>query len=221
MGKNFYQVLSVDRKATPAEITSRFRELAREHHPDRFEGEAKMRAEKAFQDITEAFNVLRDSRRRALHDMDLDRPPPSGHDPSQTARVYLNRGIRAYKMNNYIEAADNFNRATQAEPGNVQAWHHLALTCYQEERWLDKAREAIARTMDLRPNHVPYVKLAARIYVKSGMIPQAKEYYNSVLRLGGSDSTVRQALEAKGALASRKAAATSRPTKSGFFRKTR
>lgn len=221
MVKNFYQVLGVDRKATQADISTRFRELVRERHPDRFEGAAKLAAEKDFQNITEAFNVLRDTRRRAQHDMEIDLPVGSQHDPGQTAKVYLNRGVRAYKAASYIEAADNFNRATQAEPGNAQAWHHLALTCYQEERWLDKAREAIEQAMTLKADHVPYVKLAARIYVKSGMVPKAKEYYNTLLRLGGSDATVRQALEAKGALGPKKAAAESRPAKSGFFRKTR
>ncbi|HEX9734090.1 MAG TPA: DnaJ domain-containing protein [Thermoanaerobaculia bacterium] len=221
MVKNFYQVMGVERNATQAEITARFRELVRERHPDRFEGEEKLRAEKDFQDITEAFNVLRDARRRGQHDSDLDRPAPSQHDPGQTAKVYLGRGVRAYKTGNYLEAADNFDRATQAEPGNAQAWHHLALTCYQEERWLDKARDAIEQAVALRADHTPYVKLAARIYVKSGMVPKAKEYYNSLLRLGGFDATVRQALEAKGALGPKKSAAESHQGKSGFFRKTR
>lgn len=210
MVKNFYDALSVSRKATQEEIQARFRHLVRERHPDRFEGEEKRRAEKEFQDITEAFNVLRDVRRRSQHDMDLDRPAQQSHDPSQTAKVYMNRGIKAYKQGNYIQAADNFDRATQADPKNHQTWHHLALTCYQEERWLPKAQAAIERALEIKSQHQPYVKLAARIFLKSGMTPRAKEYYNELLRLGGSDATVRQALEAKGAIASRKAAAESK-----------
>jgi len=198
MAKNFYAVLSVPRNATQAQIVARFRELARDRHPDRFEGEEKLRAEQEFQGYTEAFNVLRDPVRRGQHDQDLDRPTRQGNDPAQLAKVYINRGVKAFKEERFIEAADNFDRATQAEPKNHQAWHHLALTCYQEDRWLTKAQEAIARAMDLRPGHQPYVKLAARIYLKSGMTPRAKEYYNELLRLGGSDATVRQALEAKG-----------------------
>lgn len=204
MVKNFYEVLSVDRKASQADISARFRELVRKHHPDRFEGEDKLRAETQLQGITEAFNVLRDPRRRAQHDMDLDRPTQKGHDPAQLAKVYLGRGIRAYKQGNNIQAADNFDRATKAEPGNAQAWHHLALTCYQEERWLPKAQDAIQQAIELKPNHAPYVKLAAKIFVKSGVTQRAKEYYNELLRLGGSDATVRQALEAKGALGPKK-----------------
>lgn len=204
MRKNFYDTLGVPRKATQKDIVARFKDLARERHPDRFTGEEKARAETAFQDITEAFNILRDSKRRAQHDSELDRPTQQGHDPAQLAKVFLGRGIRAYKEGNAIQAADNFNRATEAEPGNHQAWHHLALTCYQEERWLSKAQEAIEQAMELRPGHVPYVKLAARIYLKAGMTKEAQEYYNRLLNLGGSDAMVRQALEAKGAPAKRR-----------------
>ena len=223
MAKNFYEVLSLKRGATRAELVARFHELAKEHHPDRFTGEKKLEAEKAFQDITEAFNVLRNPRRRAQHDMDLDRPTQHRNDPSDLARVYMSRGVKAYKQGNYIEAADNFDRATQADPSNAKAWHHLALTCTQEDRWLPKAQEAIERALEEHPNHAPYVKLAGRIFLKSGMTPRAKEYYNELLRLGGSDAMVRKALEAKGALGrkgpKRPPADEKDQSKSGLFRK--
>ncbi len=219
MVKNFYDVLAVSRDASPTEISRRFRELVRQRHPDRFSGRDKLAAEKAFQNITEAFNTLRDPRRRAQHDMDLDRPTYKGNDPEQLAKVYLSRGAKAYKQGNYIEAADNFNRATQAQPQNATAWHHLALTCFQEERWMPKAQEAIQQAIRIRSNYAPYVKRAGRIFMKSGMTPRAKEYYNELLRLGGSDATVRLALEAKGSLVRRKAADDKDKSKSGIFRK--
>ena len=220
MARNFYDILAVDRKANQVDISTRFRELVRKHHPDRFDGEEKLAAEAKLQAITEAYSVLRDPRKRAQHDMDLDRPTHQGHDPAQLAKVYLGRGIKAYKQANYIQAADNFDRATKAEPSNPQAWHHLALTCIQEERWLSKAQEAIEQAVKIKPNHVPYVKLAAKIFMKSGMTPRAKEYYNELLRLGGSDASVRQALEAKGALGPKKAPAEEKnPGRSGLFSK--
>jgi len=227
MTKDFYSILGVSRQATPDQIATRFKELARDRHPDRFNGEAKKRAEKEFQDITEAFNVLRDPRRRSQLDMDLDRPGQQANDPAQVAKVFMSRGIKAYKTGNYIEAADNFNRATEADPKDHKAWHHLALTCYQEERWLTKAQESIERAIALRATHVPYVKLAARIYLKAGMTKEAQEYYNRLLNLGGSDATVRQGLEAKGAPrvagGSRGPSAPAPPEqqKSGLFRKLR
>ncbi|HSM50193.1 MAG TPA: DnaJ domain-containing protein, partial [Thermoanaerobaculia bacterium] len=45
MAKDLYAILGVSRTATPDQIRQRFRELARTSHPDRFQGEARRRAE--------------------------------------------------------------------------------------------------------------------------------------------------------------------------------
>ncbi len=224
MSKDFYAVLSMPRNATQAQIRSRFLEIARESHPDRFKGEEKVQAEKAFQEFTEAFNVLSDPDRRRRHDLELDRPAAGPvHDPEKASRVYINRGIRAYRQENYIEAANNFDRAIQASPDNHQAWHHLALTCMQEERWLPKARDAIVRACELRPQQVAYLKLAGKIFLQSGLVKEAKRYYNDALRLDDNDPTIHKALQAlAGTLpmegASRKQENESGKT-SGLFRK--
>ena len=197
MSKDFYRVLALARDVKPPEIKAKFRELARERHPDRFQGEDKARAEQEFQDITEAFNVLMDPIRRRQHDLDLDRPTKkSVHDPKEIVRVYLNRGIRAFKANNRAEAAANFSRATEMDPENYQAWHHLALTCAREKRWLPKAQEAIVKACELRPRHVPYLKLAGKIFAHSGMTSRAKQYYNQALREGGPDLAISKGLKA-------------------------
>lgn len=197
MIKDFYSVLSLGRDAKPKEIKQRFRELARERHPDRFNGEEKAKAEIEFQNFTEAFNALMDPVRRRQHDMELDRPAGKAtHDPSQLLRVYLNRGIRAYKLGNFPEAADNFERGTKADAKSYQAWHHLALTCVKEKRWLPKAQQAIVKAIELRPNHIPYLKLAGKIFALSGMAPKAKQYYNEAISLGGTDPSIRKALQA-------------------------
>lgn len=121
MRKDFYAILSVPRNAKAPEIKSRFLALARERHPDRFQGEEKDRAEDEFQNLTEAFNVLMDPTRRRQHGLELEMPiTRSGQDPAKVARVYLNRGIRAYKKGNLAEAADSFERATQSDPENYQ-----------------------------------------------------------------------------------------------------
>ena len=215
--KDFYSILSLGRDAKPRDIKARFRELARERHPDRFQGEEKEKAEQEFQNITEAFNVLMDPVRRRQHDLELDQPTTSAkHDPGKVARVYLNRGIRAYKQGNFPSAADNFTRAAQSDPKNYQAWHHLALTCTKEDRWLPKAQEAIVKALELRPNHVPYLKLAGKIFARSKMTSRAKQYYNDAVKLGGGDVGIRKALEALGGPSSGEAQETE---KAPLFRK--
>ena len=197
MSKDFYTVLSLPRDAKQRHIKERFRQLARERHPDRFQGSDKEKAQLEFQDITEAFNVLMDPVRRRQHDLDLDRPTRRAvHDPKEVVRVYLNRGIRAFKQHNLAEAAANFTRAIENDPDNYQAWHHLALTCMRERRWMSRAQDAIVRACELRPGHVPYLKLAGKIFARSGVTVRAKQYYNQALREGGPDPAVSTALKA-------------------------
>jgi curved DNA-binding protein CbpA len=198
--KDFYAVLGVSRNSTAQEIKKRFLDLARERHPDRFKGEAKAKAESEFQEITEAFNVLTDPSKRRQLDVDLARPA-GGQKPfeaSDVVRVYLNRGIRAFKEGKWLEAATNFDRAVQSDQRNVQAWHHLALTCLKEERWINKAQEAIERALELEPSNATYLKLAGKIFAQSGMVPRAKQYYNEALKVGGPDAAVKKALEELG-----------------------
>src|SRR5262249_41225634 len=170
----------------------RFRELARQCHPDRFQGEAKARAEEQFQEITQAFNVLVDPARRRNHDLELARPEPgaTGADPRQLAKVYLQRGIKAYKEKNNFEAADSFARATQADPGNAQAWHHLALACSQQASWLPRAVEAIERACELVPMNAGYRKLAGKIAVLAGQPEAAERHYRAALEWGEDDPAI-------------------------------
>ena len=64
--KDYYDVLGVPRTATQKEVTSAFRKLARKHHPDLNAGDKQ--AESRFKEISEAHEILSDSKKRKLYD---------------------------------------------------------------------------------------------------------------------------------------------------------
>ncbi|MBL1067849.1 molecular chaperone DnaJ [Streptomyces sp. 7-21] len=64
--KDYYKVLGVPKDATEAEIKKAYRKLARENHPDANKGDA--RAEERFKDVSEAYDVLGDPKRRKEYD---------------------------------------------------------------------------------------------------------------------------------------------------------
>jgi curved DNA-binding protein CbpA len=196
MSTDFYGVLGVPRNATTEQIKERFLQLTRERHPDRFSGAEKQAAELAFQSITQAFNMLSNPERRRLHDIELSRPTAHKPDPGELVRVFMQRGVKAYKGKNFIEAADNFDRATEADPNNGLAWHHLARTCLQQERWLPRAVTAVVRACELEPMKAEYHKLAGQVFLKSGDREKAMNYFRQAIRWGGEDSEVRAALDA-------------------------
>src|SRR5438105_892963 len=64
--KDYYEVLGVPRTATQKEIASAFRKLARKHHPDLNAGDKQ--AEARFKELSEAHEVLSDTKKRGLYD---------------------------------------------------------------------------------------------------------------------------------------------------------
>jgi molecular chaperone DnaJ len=64
--RDFYEVLSVTRTATEAELKTSFRKLAMQFHPDRNPGDTE--AEIKFKEINEAYQCLSDKDKRAAYD---------------------------------------------------------------------------------------------------------------------------------------------------------
>ena len=64
--KDYYDVLGVPRTASNKEISAAFRKLARKHHPDLNAGDKQ--AEARFKEISEAHEVLSDTKKRKLYD---------------------------------------------------------------------------------------------------------------------------------------------------------
>jgi curved DNA-binding protein len=75
--KDYYGVMGVDRKATPEEIKSAYRKLARKYHPD---VSKEPGAEEKFKEIGEAYETLKDPQKRAAYDQ------LGSHSPGQDFR---------------------------------------------------------------------------------------------------------------------------------------
>jgi curved DNA-binding protein len=67
MAEDYYQILGVDRNATPEEIKKVYRKLAQKYHPDKAKGNKK-EAEAQFKKISEAYAVLSNPEKRKEYD---------------------------------------------------------------------------------------------------------------------------------------------------------
>src|SRR3954463_15339374 len=64
--KDYYSALGVPKDASAADIKKTYRKLARQYHPDANKGDAA--AEEKFKEISEAYDVLSDEKKRKEYD---------------------------------------------------------------------------------------------------------------------------------------------------------
>lgn len=66
--RDYYEILGISKTATVEEVKRAYRGLAMKFHPDRMPAEKKKEAEEKFKEVSEAYAVLSDEKKRALYD---------------------------------------------------------------------------------------------------------------------------------------------------------
>ena len=196
MKVNYYEVLGVERSATEQEIRDRFRKLARENHPDRYRGPDKAEAERKFQVLTEAVNILTNSAKRKQHDSEIG--PGSKQqgqvDYAQIAKAYLAKGVKAYKEGDWKGAYENFDMAAKHNAQDAKAFHYLALAAARIPAYTRQAVQAIETAVQLEPMNALYLKDAGLLSKRAGLVAKAERYLKESLEWDASNVEVQTAL---------------------------
>ncbi len=206
---NYYEVLGVERLASEQEIRERFRKLVRENHPDRYAGTNKGEAERKFQALTEAVNILANPAKRKQHDAELSAGiTKTAADFVQVAKVYLSKGAKAFKEGDLRSAYENFDMAVKHNPNDAKAHHYLALAASRIPAYARQAVQAIEAAVQREPVNPTYLKDAGLICKRAGMFAKAERYLNEALKWDPTNVELQSALadlrQGKGAAASKK-----------------
>ena len=195
MKVNYYEILGVERSASDEEIRERFRKLARENHPDRYRGPDKADAERKFQTLTEAVNVLTNPAKRKQHDGELAAGGGKGPaDYAQVAKAYMAKGVKAFKENDVRGAYENFDMAVKHNPQDAKALHYLALAASRIPAFARQAVQAIEGALKHEPLNPLFLKDAGLICRQAGLVAKAERYLEEALKWDASNLEIQGAL---------------------------
>ena len=186
---DYYQLLGVSPKAPVAEIRSAYARLARERHPDRFQdAEEKKRAQRAFQEITTAFNAL--SNPRSRHEYDAARDKPAPRTPEEIATEAFERSQSLLEAGQVDEAVTLLQTAVHHAPG--EAAYHVALG-RALGRVPSAAREAVQsleRATQLQPQNAGAFAELAAVLARQGLKLRAQKALETAQRLAPRDARI-------------------------------
>ena len=103
---NYYKLLGISEQADDSEIKSAYRKLALKYHPDRNSGDKF--AEEKFKQVTEAYRVLSDEKKRAEYDLGRS---PSQQESAASSASYRNKHVN---FDEVFDVFDNFSSSSKA-----------------------------------------------------------------------------------------------------------
>lgn len=185
VGFSLYDILGVEGDASEAQIRSAFRKLTFKHHPDRFSGQDRERAEERFQEITEAFNVLSRPGSRKKYDEELAAGqtggPGSAMDPKDIARKLAAKGSQTMRDGRLTDALAELKSALDHDETCSRAHYFMGVGLAKiEGRERDGLRH-IERAIALEPGNAIMLAEAATVALSVGMKARAQRLAEEAL----------------------------------------
>ena len=189
--RSFYEILEVEPLASQDQIKAAFRRLARQRHPDRFQGATRAQAEKDFQAITEAYNVLNDPTQRARYDQTLA-SKFSQHlsNPRDIARALLAKAVGLAKAGQAAEANEYFAQAVAHDSESAKAHHLYGMFLSRQVGGLEEGLRHLDQAVRLEPNDVKILLDASKAFARAKMLARATRFAQQAAQLSPEDPAI-------------------------------
>ncbi len=183
---SLYDILGVERDATEAQVRSAFRKLTFKHHPDRYSGADRQKAEERFQEITEAFNVLSRPEARKKYDEELSQGQLGGSgaamEPNEIARRLAAKGSQTMREGRLTDALNELKSALDHDENCSRAHYFMGVALAKVGGGREKdALRHLERATALEPGNAVMLSEAASIALKVGMKARAQRLAEEAL----------------------------------------
>jgi DnaJ-class molecular chaperone len=192
MTDDYYKILGVHKTASVGEIKKAYLQLARDNHPDRFKDPTeRAEADRRFQQITEAFNQLRDEKTRQEYDRSLTKETKT---PEEEARLYFKNAELREQAKEYDSALKLYYEAMRLQPNNAEYVLAAGRLMAQDKSKQRQAADLFTRAMEIDPTSPePHLELGA-LYSRTGMLVRAKRVYENALKQMPDDPELKRRL---------------------------
>lgn len=194
-----YDVLGIGPDASDDDIRTAFRKLTMKYHPDRYTSERREKAEKRFQEITEAFNVLSRPELRTKYDREIAGSiGTKTQDPREMGRRLAAKGAQEYKNGNLAEAREHLELAVYHDDNSSRGHYFLGMTLMHFPNQRKAALRHLERAVSLEPDNTTIRGEAANCFLAAGMKLRAQRLAEETL---AADPTNTKAAEVLRSLA--------------------
>lgn len=149
MSKDYYAVLGVNKKASTEEIKKAYRSLAIKYHPDKNKDDKT--AEQKFKEINEAYEVLKDPKKKAMYDSGGMQGGYSGFNPGgfEGFSNFGSEGLNGMFNDIFSSFGDIFgdSRSQQQRPAAKQKGRNLS---YDLKISLEEAFSGIEKNITIK-----------------------------------------------------------------------
>ena len=203
---NPFDVLEIPSDASPEDIKAAYHRLAKQWHPDRYAGEAKVEAEARFRELAEAFSILKDPGKRLAVMQQLPKTaaaasPAPGKEakekdaeapPERTAEDWAAQAKEAFDGGRVDQAQALIQYAIRMDDRKPQ-YHALLATILEQSggdlRAVVKALEAAVR---LAPRDVDSHLRLATHFQTLGMVARAQRHLQTAREIAPNHPKLRQ-----------------------------
>jgi serine/threonine protein kinase len=100
----------------------------------------------------------------------------------QNTLAYTDLARMCFHLGDIDCAKDNYEAATQINPGNDSPWYNLA-TFYEDQNNYDAAKQTYAKALDIRKDDPSILNNLARLYIKEGEYKNAQKELDKARKL--------------------------------------
>jgi tetratricopeptide (TPR) repeat protein len=211
--RTHFEVLGLSRSVGEVEVKEAYFRLARRFHPDVHHGEAlgdlRDKLEAVFIRLGEAYDVLRDPRRRGDYEERLGRqrpkpatagapaagvaepekaPPEPPRDPEEEARLAeeaVRQAAKLVEQEKYWDAIQKLEPAVEAAQGKARLRARVLLArCYvKNPKWAKSAEAMLLAATREEPRAIEPWALLGAFYAEKGLRTRATAMYRKALEL--------------------------------------